>query len=330
MGFEIAIVTVIVLDQLFGDPRWLPHPVKIIGTLCNFCERIFRRICSNEKVAGICTVTAVVLMSAFFTFVLLLISFLLAPLFGTFVAVIILYTTIAARDLARHSKHVHSFLHPHVDLEAARKAVGMIVGRDTQQLDEREVSRACVETVAENMVDGVTAPLFYGILCGLASSGTYESIGYAAVGAMTYKAINTMDSMFGYKNKRYLHFGWAAARLDDFVNFIPARISAFLLIPAAALLRLDWKKAAKIFWRDRLNHASPNAAHPEAAVAGALGIQLGGCSSYFGKMVSKPTMGDGDRDIRPKDILTVNKLMLMGSLLFVVCMLLLRKTIVGL
>jgi adenosylcobinamide-phosphate synthase len=176
----------------------------------------------------------------------------------------------------------------------------MIVGRDTAALDEAGVARATVESVAESMVDGVTAPLFFAVLGG-------------PVGAMLYKAINTMDSMFGYKNERYRAFGWAAARLDDLANFLPARLTSLMIPAAAFLLRLDAKGALFILLRDRRKHASPNSGHTEAAVAGALGVQLGGPSPYFGRMVEKPTLGEAVRSIEPQDILRANRLMLLSS-----------------
>ncbi len=327
MFFETAILAALILDQIFGDPRWLPHPVKTIGSVCVFLEELFRKVCRHPKTAGICTVASVVLLTAFFTLFLIKMAFFISPLLGYVVATLILYTTIAAKDLVRHSKKVYACLQSQEGLESARKAVGMIVGRDTASLDREGVSRACVETVAENMVDGVTAPLFYAILCGFLSFWGMDNIGLAACGAMTYKAINTMDSMFGYKNEKYLHFGWAAARLDDLVNLLPARLSGSLLVVVAMFLKLDWKNSARIFRRDRLVHASPNAAHPEAAVAGALRVQLGGNSYYFGKMVSKPTIGERDREIQSDDILKTNKLILAGSLLCVLILLLLRRVI---
>ncbi len=325
MTFEIAIMAAVLLDLIFGDPRWLPHPVKVIGNFCIFFENVYRIVWSNERIAGVCTVVTILSLTLSFSLLVVTVSFSLSPIFGYFVAILLLYTTIAARDLVKHSNRVYHHLHSHSDLEGARIAVGMIVGRDTTNLDKKGVSRACVETVAENMVDGVTAPLFYAVLCGLVSWGTVDSIGFAVAGALTYKAINTMDSMFGYKNEKYLHFGWAAAHLDDVVNFIPARFSGLMLIPTAILLRLDYKNSAKIFFRDRLAHASPNAAHTEAAVAGALDVQLGGSSSYFGKLITKPTQGDAGREIQPEDIFKTNKMMLVGSLLCLLVLLILRR-----
>lgn len=240
------------------------------------------------------------------------------------IAVFLLYTSVAMRDLIVHSKMVYRQLQNNdsTSLDPARKAVAQIVGRDTAVLDKPGIIRATVETVAENMVDGVTAPLFYAVLFSLFSPSTGISpIFLAVLGAFGYKAVNTMDSMFGYKNEQYLFFGRSAALTDDFVNFIPARLSGLLLIPAAALCGYNWKKSWKVFTRDRLAHASPNAAHPEAAVAGALGVELGGASQYFGKKVVKPVIGDNEREVEADDILRTNRLMLLASLLFLLIIL---------
>jgi len=236
-------------------------------------------------------------------FGLLLLAQGLAPWVSDCVAIYLLYASLAARDLACHSRRVHMALTAG-DLPLARQQVAMIVGRETATLDAAEVSRACVESVAENIVDGITAPLFWAALFG-------------PVGAMTYKAINTMDSMFGYKNERYREFGWAPARLDDLANYIPARLTSVLVIIAATLLGHSPLKAFHIWRRDRRCHASPNSAQTEAAVAGAFGIQLGGPSTYFGQLVDKPTIGDAKHVITPSHILSTNRLMLMTTIITV-------------
>jgi adenosylcobinamide-phosphate synthase len=326
MFFEIKIAAALLVDQLVGDPLWFPHPVRMIGWCCLRFEGISRGLFSNKKFAGFCTVIAVITATIIAVGLLIRLAASISSLFAEIVAILIVYTSVAAKDLIVHSNKVYSCLHPNMDLDASRKAVSMIVGRDTENLDEAGVSRACVETVAENMVDGVTAPLFFGILCSmLPSAYGFSDIGLAALGAMTYKAVNTMDSMFGYKNDRYLEFGWTAAKLDDIANFIPARLSGFMVIFSAFILRLDWRGAAKIFFRDRLQHSSPNSAHTEAAVAGALGIQLGGDSSYFGKLTHKPTIGDKKRAVKEEDILLTGRIMQIGAFLFIVLLLLLRR-----
>jgi adenosylcobinamide-phosphate synthase len=252
---------------------------------------------------------------------MLLVLAAISPWLADLAAVILLYTCLAARDLAGHSREVYHRLQAG-DLPAAREAVAMIVGRETASLDREGVCRAAVETVAENTVDGVTAPIFTGICCGLlAPMAGLGAIELTAVGALLYKAANTMDSMFGYKNDRYLRFGMTAARLDDVLNYLPARLTPLFLVLAAAVLRLDWRGSARIFFRDRLCHASPNAGHPEAAVAGALGVRLGGPSRYFGSVVEKPYIGDDLRPIHTEDILRTNRLMYLGSLLLIVFLL---------
>jgi adenosylcobinamide-phosphate synthase len=298
IGLEYQILIAILLDQLLGDPRWLPHPVRIIGAACTGCERLTRALLPPFA-AGICSVALILGLTGATTWGMLAGATLLHPWLGSLVSILLLYTTIAPRDLVRHSTEVYTPLAAG-DLPEARRRVGMIVGRDTAALDEAGVARATVESVAESMVDGVTAPLFFAVLGG-------------PMGAMLYKAINTMDSMFGYKNERYRAFGWAAARLDDLANFLPARISSLMIPAAAFLLRLDAKGALFILLRDRRKHASPNSGHTEAAVAGALGVQLGGPSPYFGRMVEKPTLGEAVRSIEPQDILRANRLMLLSS-----------------
>lgn len=326
MFFEIKIAAALFLDQLAGDPHWFPHPIRGIGWLCLRFEGMFRSLFSSKRLSGFSTVVAVILVTVTVAGLCIGLAASFSAVCADIAAILMLYTTIAARDLIVHSRKVYDCLYPNQDLDAARKAVSMIVGRDTASLDPAGVSRACVETVAENMVDGVTAPLFFGIICSmLPSVGGFSDIGLAAMGAMAYKAVNTMDSMFGYKNDRYLEFGWTAAKLDDIANFIPARLSGLMVILSAFLLRLDWKGAATIFLRDRLQHSSPNSAHTEAAVAGALGLQLGGDSSYFGKLTHKPTIGDKKRPVREEDILLTGRIMQIGALLFVILLLLLRR-----
>jgi len=298
IALEYQILIAILLDQLLGDPRWLPHPVRIIGMACVGCERLTRAMLPPFA-AGICTVALILGLTGATTWAVLAGANLLHPWVGNVAGILLLYTTIAARDLVSHSRQVYRALAAD-DLVEARRRVGMIVGRDTANLNEEGVAKAAVESVAESMVDGVTAPLFFAVLGG-------------PMAAMLYKAINTMDSMFGYKNERYLKFGWAAARLDDLANFIPARTTSLMIPAAALLLRLDPKGSLFILLRDRLRHASPNSGHTEAAVAGALGVQLGGKNLYFGQVVDKPTIGEAARPIEPQDILRANRLMMLSS-----------------
>ncbi len=326
--FEALFGAAIVLDLVLGDPRWFPHPVRMMGWLCARLESVFRRIFTNKRLAGTITVLAVLVICTGLSFAGLWLAGLYSSRLAEVAAIFLLYTTIAARDLVRHSTAVFNALQQEGEagLQAARQAVSMIVGRDTTELDRSGVIRAAVETVAENMVDGVTAPLFYAVLGAFIGSLTGISpICMASLGAIGYKAINTMDSIFGYKNEQYLAFGWAAARLDDAANFLPARLSGLLLVPAAFCLGLDGKNAFTTFLADRLNHASPNSGHSEAAVAGALGVQLGGTSRYFGQSVSKPTIGKQRRTSADTDILHANHLMLAGSALVVIVLLGIRQ-----
>ena len=324
MIYTAQIFIALILDLLFGDPRWYPHPVRFIGMVCDCSEKLTRKLFTNLFVAGFFTVLSVLLITAGFVYFLLSLMYYISPLCGDICAIFLLYTSFAAMDLIKHSNAVFTQLQKRDDLHGARLAVGKIVGRDTQNLSRSEVNKACVETVAENMVDGITAPFFFAILFSFLSPYVGMSpIGCSAIGALLYKGVNTMDSMIGYKNEKYLKFGTFAAKLDDVVNFFPARMSGLLLIVAALILKLDYRGAARIYLRDRLCHSSPNAGHTEATVAGALGIRLGGPLIYFGKVVEKSYLGDNSRTIVDQDIKTSNKLVIIGSILFFIPLLLL-------
>lgn len=330
MIFTLQFLGALLLDLLLGDPRALPHPVQGIGWLCSRCEGITRSRIADERRAG--TVAFILVFSCTLALPALLLVALhsLSPMLEALAAILLLYTSIACRDLYTHSMRVYRALIEDESLDAARREVARIVGRDTAQLDRQGVCRACVETVAENLVDGIISPIFFAVLASLVPAGDVLSpVSLAVLGAYGYKAINTMDSMYGYKNERYLNFGRSAALIDDGANFLPARISGLLLIVAAWLLRLNGAGAMNMFFRDRLNHASPNGGHPEAAVAGSLDIQLGGDSSYFGKIVSKPTLGDAIRPLRPEDIVAANHLMFVTTGLFCGIVLLGRILLTG-
>ena len=282
------------LDQIFGDPYFLPHPIRGIGWLIAKTEKALRsgnpQEDSPEREAaerrqGKLLVAIVLLLTGMFTALILAGAYALYPRIGMVVEAVMTYQILAARCLQVESGKVWKHLKAG-NQEAAREAVSMIVGRDTQNLTEEGVAKAAIETVAENTSDGVIAPMLY------------TALGGPVLGFL-YKAVNTMDSMVGYKNDRYLHFGRAAAKLDDVVNFFPARISAFLMIGAA------WR----IWRRDSRKHASPNSAQTESVCAGALGIQLAGDASYFGKVVKKPYIGDPKRQVEYEDIRRVNRLM---------------------
>lgn len=291
------------LDWLLGDPAF-GHPVRLLGLAIAGLERLARAVCHRPralKVAGVVVaalvVAAVVLIPLYFLLWLRGRNFWLAWASE----VVFIYSTVAARSLAAAGRQVFGLLAAG-DLPRARKAVGYIVGRDTDRLSPSEVVRAAVETVAENTVDGVTAPLFYAFLGG-------------APLAMAYRAINTLDSMLGYRNERYRDFGWAAARLDDLANYLPARLTGGLLCLAAFLLRLRAKHAWQTMRRDARRHPSPNGGYPEAAVAGALGIRLGGTNFYGGVAEKRPYLGEPLEGLAPRHILLAVRLMVLASVL---------------
>ncbi len=327
--YTLQVLTAILCDYLLGDPRVPFHPVRLLGGFCQRAERYFRGVVDDPASAGRLTVFSVLLAAGLAVTLVFSALGQASSLLAAAGAVLVLYTMVAARDLARHSSAVYRRLAVG-DLEGARQAVAMIVGRDVTGLDRQGVCRAAVETVAENTVDGVTAPLFWGIVCSLpAAALAVDPIILTAGGAIVYKAVNTMDSLFGYKNEKYLHFGRTAARLDDWANYLPARLTPVFLILAAFLLHLDWRGSLRIYRRDRRRHASPNAGHPEAAVAGALGVRLGGPSVYFGEVVDKPYLGDDLRDVKAEDILRSNRLMYLGALLFAAFLLVSRALFTG-
>ena len=346
MIFTGILVGAVLLDLLFGDPSWLPHPVVIIGKLIDKLESIMRKridekdLSDSEKQkalrrAGKLLTATVVLATLIFTTAISVLAWLVSPWLFLAVQVFWGFQSLAIKGLVSESKNVYRCLtgkasktkkKPEEEtlhgikrfdiaadfeskqdrLVAARKAVGRIVGRDTSELSEEGVTKATVETVAENFADGVLAPLLY------------LAIGGAPL-ALTYKAVNTMDSMLGYKNEKYIDFGRASAKLDDFCGFAPARLAALFFVAAAALTDRDFKSAYRIWRRDRFNHASPNSAQTEAACAGALGIRLAGPAYYFGEYYDKPYIGDATREIEAEDILRANKLMIAASLLATAC-----------
>ncbi|MEI7958106.1 MAG: adenosylcobinamide-phosphate synthase CbiB [Verrucomicrobiota bacterium] len=301
MRVEFQVLVAFGVDLLLGDPRWLPHPVKLMGRFASSIEAPLRRMIPNARAAGIVAVFAVLTATAVAALMLVSGATRLHPIAGDIVSIALLYTCFAGRDLALHSHRVYRALAEN-DLPEARRRVAMLVGRDTEHLDEQEVVRGTVESVAENMVDGVTAPIFFAVIGGPA-------------GALLYKAVNTLDSTFGYKNERYLQFGWASARLDDLVNYIPARLTAPLVAFTAALLGLRPLGAWRTFLRDGRKHPSPNSGLTEAAVAGALGVQLGGLNYYFGEPSERPRMGDSDHVLQRIHISQANRLMLLTSAL---------------
>ncbi len=304
------------LDFLLGDPYAMPHPVRMIGNLIEKSEIYLRKkVPEKEKTAGIILTIFVLIICTAVPLLILIIFYHVNKYLGIVIESIFCYYLIAPKCLMQESGKVEHALRKN-DVEAARKAVSMIVGRDTEVLDEKGIIKAAVETVAENTSDGVTAPLMY------------MALGGAAAGFF-YKAANTMDSMIGYKNEKYLYFGRAAAKLDDFLNYIPSRITALMMILSAFLLKLDWKNAYRIWKRDRRNHASPNSAQTESVCAGALDIILAGDAYYFGKLYNKKTIGDDIKPIEFEDIRKANCLMYMTSVLTLIFSVIFRAIIIG-
>jgi adenosylcobinamide-phosphate synthase len=287
------------MDLLIGDPHWMYHPVRLIGKLITFLELLLRKIFpktkDGEQKAGFVLVVLVCGISVFTVWGLIKLAYDLNFWCGFLLEVIMCYQLFAVRSLKDESMKVYKEL-VKSDLEASRKAVSMIVGRDTQSLTVEGVTKAAVETIAENTSDGTLAPMLYMFIGG-------------PVLGWFYKAVNTMDSMVGYKNEKYIHFGLYAAKFDDVMNYIPARLCGLLMIFASYILKMDWKNAKKIFLRDRFNHASPNSAQTEAVMAGALRIQLAGDAWYFGKRYEKPTIGDALRPVEIEDIPRANRLL---------------------
>ena len=314
----LAVLGGFVLDAVFGDPAWLPHPVVLMGKCISKLEKTLRarfpKTQQGELLAGAVLAFCLPVGTFLLTSAVCLLAAKISPWLGLAVQMFWCGQALAAKGLVQESRNVYNKL-VKPDLPAARKAVSRIVGRDTENLTAEGVTKAAVETVAENASDGVIAPLLYMLLGG-------------APLALTYKAINTMDSMLGYKNETYLYFGRAAAKLDDVANYIPSRLAALLWAAAAALTGNDAKGAWRIWRRDRRNHASPNSAQTESACAGALGVQLAGPAYYFGEYYPKPTIGDALRPIEPQDILRADRMMYAASILALVLGLVIRGFVV--
>lgn len=305
-------LTGFLMDLIIGDPHGFPHPVVAIGKLISFLEKILyphRDDKNNEDkqhrkefLGGLILCVLVIIITVTAATVIVVICRRISPVLLYIVESVMTWQILAVKSLRVESMKVYKALtgvgSPEERLEAGRRAVSMIVGRDTASLSEEGVTKAAVETVAENASDGVIAPMIFLFIGG-------------PVLGFFYKAVNTMDSMIGYKNDRYLYFGRTAAKLDDFLNYLPSRISALLMIGCSYFAdeELSGKKAYVIWKRDRRKHSSPNSAQTESVTAGALGIQLAGNASYFGKIVEKPTIGDPDREIRTDDIIRTNRLM---------------------
>lgn len=301
IGYSFANILIMILgyimDLVFGDPYWFPHPVRFIGKLISKTEKFIRKHAKSEKSLkywGILMWLVPVVTTALVTALIVKIASF-NKYVEIFVSAFIIYTTLSTKCLKDEATKIYNVLETG-DIKKSRVQLSYIVGRDTTNLSQSEIIRATVETVAENTVDGTISPMFYGFLFG-------------PVGAMTYKAINTLDSMVGYKNDKYLNLGCVSAKLDDVANFIPARLTAIFMPLGAFLCGMNGINSFKIAIRDRKNHKSPNCAFAEGAAAGAIGVQLGGTNIYFGKEVYKPTIGDKKRELENYDIVRMNKLM---------------------
>ncbi len=314
----VAIAVGFIIDLFLGDPYSIPHPVVFIGKLISLCEKAVRKIFPESDrglfIGGIFICIAVMSVSTAVPIVILYLAGKISIYLKFIIECIMCWQIIAVKSLKRESMKVYNELE-NGTIESARKAVSMIVGRDTQSLTDEGVTKAAVETVAENTSDGITAPLFFMLIGG-------------PVLGFLYKSVNTMDSMIGYKNDKYMFLGRAAAKTDDVFNFIPARIGAVVMIVSAFILGYDYKNAVKVFKRDRFNHKSPNSAQTESVCAGALDVCLAGDAYYFGKLVKKDTIGDGIKKIEHIDIIRVNRMMYVSSVITVLAVILIRTAVV--
>lgn len=299
----MILILAFILDFIIGDPEWLWHPVCGIGLLISHTEKIIRNIFPKtekaEKLGGMLLFAIVVLISFFIPFVLLYILHKINFWIGFALNTFFCTQIFAAKCLKNETIKVYNALNNN-DIDSARVNLSYLVGRDTQNLNENDIIKADIETIAENTSDGVIAPMLY------------MMIGGAPAGFL-YKAVNTLDSMVGYKNEKYINFGRFSAKADDFFNFIPSRITAFFMILSCVFLKLNYKNAIKIFKRDRNKHSSPNSGQPESVAAGALEIQLGGNAYYFSKLYEKEFLGDNIREVKKEDIITANKIMYLSS-----------------
>jgi len=296
-----VILTAFMLDIILGDPHWLPHPVRWIGRAVHFIETGLRKTGLPLRLSAVLLTFIVVSTTLALSLSAILLAYRFSDPAGFIISVIIMYTTLSTRSLYDEGMKVYTDLRNN-NLIAARNNLSMIVGRDTDHLDSGEVIRGAVETIAENSVDGIISPLFYAMIGGPAL-------------AIAYKAINTLDSMVGYKNEKYIDLGWASARLDDLANYIPARISGFLIPIAALLCGKGLRNSLRTVLHDRKNHPSPNSGIPEAAVAGALGVQLGGVNYYQGVPSSRPFIGELRHDFSEGHITGANRIMIVSSIL---------------
>ncbi len=295
------------VDLLLGDPPGYPHPVRLIGQTISLLEKKFLQWAHTpwmQRLSGVIMATAIVSGAGIFTWAIIRVAGWVHPIFSSVVSIFFAYTTLATRNLYDEPKKIIRALEQG-DLSLARKQIGFLVGRDTGHLDEKEICRALIETVSENTSDGIVTPLFYLLIGGPPL-------------AMAYKALNTLDSMVGYRNDRYRYLGWASARGDDAANLIPSRLTALLFVLSSFILGKSWRGAWRMTWRDGRKNPSPNSGYPEAAVAGALGVQLGGKNFYFGRVEEKPLIGEPERSIDRNVAKESLRLMIVNSLIAVI------------
>lgn len=313
----MSLLVAFILDLILGDPYWLPHPIRYIGKLIHKLEQMLlvpEDSPENQKAKGVLLTVATVGGVFAFYYLLMFVAGKIHPQVAFVVEVLVFYQMLATRCLADEGMKIFKALKNN-DIEKARVQVGYLVSRETAQMSEEDIIKATIETVTENIIDGVVAPLFFAI------------IGGAPLG-MAYKAVNTLDSMVGYKNDKYLHFGWASAKLDDVLGFFPARLTGGIIVIASLILGMDFKRAAHVLVRDRNNHASPNSPYAEAPSAGALRIQLGGKATYFGITTEKPTFGDDIEHIRAFHIKKAVRLLYATSALSLVALLLAKSLMI--
>jgi adenosylcobinamide-phosphate synthase len=296
-----------VADLFFGDPPGYPHPVRLIGRAISFLEKRLLQWAHTpwmQRLSGVILAATVVSGVGIFTWAIIQVAGWVHPAFSSVLIIFFAYTTLATRNLYDEARKVIKVLEQG-DVDLARKQMGFLVGRDTDRLDEKEICRALIETVSENTSDGIIAPLFYLLIGGPPL-------------AMAYKALNTLDSMVGYRNDRYRYLGWASARGDDLANLIPSRLTALLFILSSIILRKNWTGASRATWRDGRKNPSPNSGYPEAAMAGALGVQLGGNNLYFGRVEEKPLIGEPQRSIDRNVVKESLHLMIVNSFIAVI------------
>ncbi|TVL99306.1 MAG: cobalamin biosynthesis protein CobD [Candidatus Brocadia sp. WS118] len=301
----IQLAVAYLADLAIGDPQWSYHPVRLIGRFIEYTELVLRKFALPERMSGIVLTTIVVLGTYLAIFAVMSVAKQCRFPCEIIIGAVCIYFTISIKSLADEARKIVISLKAN-DLIKARTILSHIVGRDTAHLTEEQIVRACVETVAEGSVDGIVSPLFYSFLGG-------------PPGAMAYRAVNTLDSMVGYKNEKYMLFGWASARFDDVANYIPARICAVLVPAASFLCGCGFIRSLRIAFRDGCKHESPNSGIPEAAIAGALGVQLGGPSTYQGEVVDKPFIGDAQDHLTVTSIDTAVTIMYVTSVLFLIC-----------